>query len=124
MIVYVPISIGELVDKLTILAIKYQHATDTGVKSNILHEADLLLIKLATLCLPDEIDTLGEALYNVNQELWDIEDAKRKHERDQRFDRDFIQLARMVYIKNDLRASIKRQINMLCGSSIIEEKIY
>lgn len=124
MIVNVPISIGELVDKLTILAIKHQHATNFNSRRNIKHEADLLMNQARTLQLPDEVTALGEQLYKVNAELWLIEDRKRQHEREQRFDDEFIELARSVYIKNDLRASIKRQINIICNSDIVEEKIY
>ena len=124
MIVSVPVSIGELVDKLTILAIKYQHATNPNSQRNIKREAELLMSQAETLQLPDEVTVLGEQLHKVNAELWVIEDRKRQHEREQRFDDEFIELARLVYIKNDLRASIKRQINIICNSDIIEEKIY
>ena len=124
MIVNVPVSIGELVDKLTILAIKHQHATNSSSQRNIKREADLLMNQAQTLQLPDEVTALGEELYKVNAELWIIEDRKRQHEREQRFDDEFIELARSVYIKNDLRASIKRQINIICNSDIVEEKIY
>ena len=124
MIVNVPVSIGELIDKLTILAIKHQYAKNTQSQNNIKKEADYLLEQAMALQLPDTITELGEQLYNVNLELWHIEDSKRQHERRQIFDDEFIQLARSVYIKNDLRASIKKQINIICNSDSIEEKIY
>jgi hypothetical protein len=124
MIVNVPVSIGELIDKLTILAIKHRHAKTPESQANIKREVDLLMGQAEALKLPDEVTELGEQLHVVNSELWDIEDCKRQHEREQRFDDEFIELARSVYIKNDLRASIKRQINIICNSDIIEEKIY
>ena len=124
MIVNVPVSIGELIDKLTILAIKHRHAKTPESQANIKREVDLLMRQAEALKLPDEVTELGEQLHIVNSELWDIEDCKRQHEREQRFDDEFIELARSVYIKNDLRASIKRQINIICNSDIIEEKIY
>jgi len=124
MIVNVPVSIGELIDKLTILAIKHQHAKTPESQANIQREADLLMKQAEALQLPDEVTELGKQLHKVNSELWIIEDRKRQHEREQRFDDEFIELARSVYIKNDLRASIKRQINIICNSTIIEEKIY
>jgi hypothetical protein len=124
MIVNVPVSIGELIDKLTILAIKHQHAKTPESQANIKQEVELLMEQAQALQLPDEITELGKQLHTVNSELWIIEDRKRQHEREQRFDDEFIELARSVYIKNDLRASIKRQINTICNSIIIEEKIY
>ena len=124
MIVNVPVSIGELIDKLTILAIKHRHAKTPESQANIKREVDLLMRQAEALQLPDDITELGKQLHTVNSELWIIEDRKRQHEREQRFDDEFIELARSVYIKNDLRASIKRQINIICNSDIIEEKIY
>lgn len=124
MIVSVPVSIGELIDKLTILAIKHQYAKTPESQANIKREADLLLAHAESLQLPDELTELGDQLHKVNADLWIIEDRKRQHEREQRFDDEFIELARSVYIKNDLRASIKKQINIICNSTIIEEKIY
>lgn len=124
MIIYAPISIGELLDKLTILNIKMQRINDKDKLANILIEhkelkelADKLEPKLG-------LNVLYMQLYNVNNELWDIEDSKRQHEKDQIFDDDFIWLARQVYKKNDLRASLKKEINKLMGSTIIEEKSY
>ena len=122
--VVVPISIGELVDKITILEIKQDRTQDPVKLNNINFELHSLRHIADKLLLPVDIDILKQQLYNVNLELWAIEDSKRKHEQLQLFDDSFIQLARLVYIKNDLRASIKRQINLLTNSSIVEEKVY
>lgn len=124
MIVHVPISVGELVDKITILQIKLSHARTPTQTHNISSELDQLRHILDQLALPTDIAAHTSQLHTVNQELWAIEDAKRQHEKDQRFDSAFIDLARAVYIKNDLRAAIKQQINQLTNSSIVEEKIY
>lgn len=79
---------------------------------------------MGKLSITDEVIALKKKLRQINEELWDIEDSKRRHERNDVFDDEFIQLARDVYLKNDLRASIKRRINLLTDSEIIEEKIY
>ncbi len=73
---------------------------------------------------PIGLDVLYKQLLAVNNELWDIEDSKRKHEKEQKFDDEFIWLARQVYLKNDHRAKIKKEINVLLGSTIVEEKSY
>jgi hypothetical protein len=124
MIVHVPVSVGELVDKITILQIKLTHArTDTQIH-NISTELHQLSTILDQLTLPVDITTHISQLHAVNQELWLIEDAKRQHERQQLFDSEFVELARFVYIKNDQRAAIKQQINQITHSDIVEEKIY
>jgi hypothetical protein len=122
--VLAPISVGELIDKITILELKKTKTNDLGRLKNILVELGQLLRILDTIVVPPEIDELRTKLFKVNSELWDIEDSKRQCEKTQIFDSAFIQLARNVYLKNDLRASIKKQINQLTNSSIIEEKIY
>jgi len=124
MIVSVPISVGELIDKITILEIKRVNAQNPMQANNVTVELTHLLNILHTLTLPDQIVDLTKQLKQVNSELWDIEDSKRHHEKQKQFDDKFIELARNVYIKNDLRASIKRQINTICNSTITEEKIY
>ena len=124
MIVYAPISVGELIDKITILTIKLANIKDVNKKENIAKE----LIKLETIAndihAPGELHVLYTKLLAINSDLWEIEEQKRQHEKEQRFDDEFIKLARKVYIKNDERASIKKQINLLVGSEIIEEKSY
>jgi hypothetical protein len=124
MIVHVPVSVGELVDKITILQIKLAHARTPTQTHNIGTELHQLSEILNQLALPADIATHTSQLHAVNQELWLIEDAKRRHEQQQLFDSDFVELARSVYIKNDQRASIKRLINELTHSDIVEEKIY
>lgn len=123
MIVLAPISVGELVDKVTILLIKQSKLTDESKLANVRRELDELLAIADTLVIPD-ISDLTRQLQQVNTDLWAIEDYKRAMERDQNFGDGFINAARQVYMKNDLRAKIKREINQLCGSDIVEEKSY
>jgi hypothetical protein len=124
MMALVPVSVGELVDKITILRIKQRHARTESQTHNISSELNHLTDILDQLALPVDISSQTAQLHAVNQELWAIEDAKRQHERQQLFDSAFVELARAVYIKNDQRAAIKRHINDLTHSSIVEEKIY
>jgi len=124
MIVYVPVSVGELVDKITILQIKLAHARKPEQAQHIATELSELNQVLIRLELPVDISQETAQLYAVNQELWDIEDAKRQHEKRQVFDSEFVELARAVYIKNDTRASIKQVINSVTHSHIVEQKIY
>ena len=123
-IVYAPISIGELVDKITILEIKLTKTQDDRKRGHISNELLALVDLYQRLQIPDAVTDLKVRLMQINRELWAIEDSKRKCEETQTFDDAFIQLARNVYIKNDLRALIKREINNITNSSIIEEKIY
>lgn len=124
MIVHVPVSVGELVDKITILQIKLVHARTATQKHNVFTELEQLNNILDQLELPVDINSQTAQLHAVNQELWAIEDAKRQHEKDQLFDQAFVELARSVYIKNDQRAAIKRQINIATQSAIVEEKMH
>jgi hypothetical protein len=124
MIVYVPVSVGELVDKITILQIKLAHARNSEQAQHIATELAELRQVLTRLDLPVDIVKETAQLYAVNQELWNIEDAKRQHEKRQVFDNEFVELARAVYIKNDLRAQIKQSINSVTHSHIVEQKIY
>lgn len=117
-----PISIGELIDKITILEIKQTKTTDEQKLHNIKQELDLLLEIFAELNV--DVAELQKQLYAVNLALWHIEDYKRVCEKDQNFGEGFVNAARQVYLKNDLRASIKREINLQTNSVIIEEKIY
>jgi chaperonin cofactor prefoldin len=121
MILLAPISVGELIDKITILEIKLDIITDNTKRGNVHRELDELNKILNNLALPN-IAVQRKKLKTINNELWQIEDAKRECERIQQFDEFFIEQARQVYLKNDQRASIKREINVLCGSTIIEEK--
>lgn len=125
MIVNAPISVGELIDKITILRIKSEQITDSAKLKNIAQELELLTELKTNLNInSDNIDTLEQQLYEVNRELWTIEDTKRQCEREQNFGPGFVYVARQVYLKNDLRAAIKRGINQLVGSAIVEEKSY
>lgn len=117
-----PISLGELLDKLTILELKEEYITDELKLQNIRHELDELSKILSNLLVKTPTHNERKELKAVNRELWHIENFKRGCEQDQVFDQGFIQAAREVYLKNDLRAEIKRRINRLTGSSIVEEK--
>ena len=120
--ILVPISVGELIDKITILQIKTQHLQGTALE-NVKQELKALDTTLNNLQL--NIDpTLIQCLKEVNQDLWQIEDAIREQERQTDFGPSFIKLARSVYQKNDRRAAIKRDINILYHSNLIEEKAY
>lgn len=123
--IVVPVSVGELIDKLTILDIKLTHVRDAGQQANIAHERDLLA-ELATpiLAAEAELEGLLGQLREVNATLWDVEDRLREHERDGVFDDEFVALARQVYHRNDERARLKKAINALTGSAIVEEKLY
>ena len=124
MMLQVPVSVGELVDKITILEIKLAHVVNEAQHKNIHHELTTLTHILDHNKLSAATQELRSKLKQVNSELWQIEAAKRQHEAQFKFDDAFVQLARSVYIKNDLRASIKRQINSMTNSDIVEEKIY
>jgi Family of unknown function (DUF6165) len=119
------ISAGELIDKLTILQIKLDHIRDLSKRANILREFESLTATLndATV-LDSETKRLRGDLEAINRELWRIEDEIRDKERAGDFGGDFIALARAVYKTNDRRAELKRQIDLVTGSKIIEEKSY
>ncbi len=120
-----PISAGELLDKITILRIKAKRLTDETKRANVTHELRLLEdIADEQLRTKADYALLLSELLEVNARLWDIEEGKRDCERRKTFDDEFIQLARAVYIENDRRAALKRALNELLGSSIIEEKSY
>ena len=122
--VMAPISVGELIDKITILEIKQLSARTDQQRVNIDRELAQLIQILDSLSLTEEIVDLRAKLRGINQALWYIEDYKRQCERADSFEAGFITAARQVYLKNDQRAAIKRKINELCGSEVIEEKIY
>jgi hypothetical protein len=119
-----PISWGELFDKLTILELKAERITASAALANVRHElAALQAIELQTAA-PAGLSTLRAELANVNLTLWEIEDGIREQEQAQDFGPKFVELARAVYRVNDERAAIKRRINLLLGSEIVEEKSY
>jgi hypothetical protein len=121
----VPISPGELLDKITILRIKSQRMGDPAKLSNVRLELRSLEDTWSGSAYAKiDIDADVAALMSVNERLWVIEDDIRDKERAQAFDAEFIRLARAVYVENDERASIKRRINTKLGSSIVEEKSY
>ena len=123
MMVTAPISVGELIDKITILRIKTQLLTDVTKLKNVESELQLLEEFRDEQGVP-EVEDLEHQLYKINLELWHIENYKRACEQDQNFSEGFVNAARQVYLKNDERARIKREINILCGSAIVEEKSY
>jgi len=123
--VSIPISYGELIDKITILEIKSQKITDAEKVKNVRHELDELLRVWTPLEESSvAIDDLRQELKTVNETLWDIEDDIRKKDLRGEFDSEFIELARSVYIQNDTRAEHKRAINLRLGSELMEEKSY
>ena len=117
-----PISIGELIDKITILEIKQIYMTGIKLK-NINKEIKLLKNILQDKNLEINNDLIKN-LKKVNKKLWEIEDNIRIKESNQEFDEEFIKLARSVYIENDKRASIKKEINQKYNSDLVEEKSY
>ena len=121
----VAISPGELVDKITILAIKLEHIDDPAKLENISREMDSLAeIYSERVPKSDELDRLTRLLKVVNERLWEIEDDIRACEAAGDFGTAFIDLARAVYVNNDERARLKREINLFLDSDIIEEKSY
>jgi len=125
MSVYVHVSFGELIDKITILRIKKERINDTEKLKNIVKELTKLEATWNDINQPhDNISKKITSLKQVNEQLWDIEDRIRLKESAKAFDNEFIELARAVYKTNDQRATIKKQINMMLGSELIEEKSY
>ena len=122
----IPISTGELLDKLSILEIKKDKVKDLTKLKNIKHEYDLLNNLSLSLKEKDEknFNSLYGEILNVNKKLWDIEDRIRILEAEQRFDEEFISVARSVYFINDDRFDIKKKINETFGSDVAEEKEY
>ena len=120
--IMIPISLGELIDKITILRIKKTHMKGASL-DNVELELKHLEKVLSALALKIDANIIT-SLDKVNQELWDIEDKIRDYEEQKSFGPEFIDTARQVYQKNDLRASIKREINLKYGSTLIEEKLY
>ena len=121
----VPVSPGELLDKITILRIKSRRMTDAKKLANVRLELDALeSLWSGSAYAGVDVERDVNALLAVNERLWSIEDDIRDKERAQDFGADFIRLARAVYIENDERAAIKRRLNLKLGSALIEEKSY
>lgn len=120
-----PIAPGELIDKITILRIKSERISDEAKLANVRIELDVLNKTRAEAVEESaKLTELDAALQAVNEELWEIEDDIRDCERNDDFSDTFIQLARAVYVTNDKRAALKKEINLLLGSDIVEEKSY
>ena len=121
-IINVPISVGELIDKITILEIKKDKLKNLKLK-NILKELSFLraVLEKNSIFIPDEIYF---QLKSINLKLWDIEDKIRIKEKNKEFDNEFIELARSVYLNNDRRSETKKELNIMFNSEIIEEKSY
>ncbi|HEX5694591.1 MAG TPA: DUF6165 family protein [Arenimonas sp.] len=123
--IQVPVSFGELLDKLAILQIKSERMTDPAKLANV--RAELSALEQTWMGHPaagNDIARLRAELKAVNERLWVIEDDIRLKEKAQAFDEEFIRLARAVYFENDERARIKKEINLALGSAYVEEKSY
>ena len=124
MIVKIPISLGELVDKISILLIKEKNISDEKKLSKIREELSLLKNTLNNTINDNNIKNYLNKLMDINAKLWKIEDDIRDCEKNKKFDQFFIDLARSVYITNDKRSEIKNEINKKFGSTIVEVKSY
>ncbi|MFM2385270.1 MAG: hypothetical protein RL660_27 [Bacteroidota bacterium] len=118
----IEVSNGEIVDKFCILQIKLEHIQDEAKRQNVQLEYDTLKPMVAKILSSDH--ALFQQLLDTNRKLWQIEDQCRDHEKRQVFDETFIAIARSVYITNDERARIKKEINLLTNSQLVEEKSY
>ena len=125
MSIQIDISVGELLDKITILRIKAERIADVNKLENIKKELCVLQGQWeSSPYISNNLDESTGALKKVNERLWDIEDQIRVKESQQQFDEEFVKLARSVYFINDERAEIKREINNKTGSNLVEEKSY
>ena len=124
MLINTPISLGELVDKISILIIKQKNITDETKLDHVKKELDFLQKTLMNYVQQEEINNHLENLININSKLWNIEDDIRECERKKLFDQTFIDLARGVYFTNDERAKVKNDINKTFGSELVEVKSY
>lgn len=121
----IPISPGELLDKITILEIKTEQISDSEKLHNVKTELDMLgRVWDQSSMDSDAVRTLKQSLKTTNMDLWTIEDRIRIKEARKEFDQEFVELARSVYVQNDKRAATKKEINVLLGSDIMEEKSY
>jgi hypothetical protein len=119
-----PIGFGELIDKISILEIKRDRISDPQKNANVRLELKVLDDVLAGFALPDGFSGLKGELRRINETLWELEDQVRECEREKNFGPVFIEAARSIYKTNDRRAALKRELNELVGSSILEEKSY
>ena len=124
MLINTPISLGELVDKISILMIKKKNISDIIKLQHVNKELEFLQKTLKKYISEDEINKFLLKLVNINSKLWDIEDDIRECERKKLFDQTFIDLARSVYFTNDERAKVKNDINKTFGSELVEVKSY
>ena len=124
MLINTPISLGELVDKISILIIKQKNIIDETKLDHVKKELDFLQKTLMNYVQQEEINNYLENLININSKLWNIEDDIRECERKKLFDQTFIDLARNVYFTNDERAKVKNDINQIFGSELVEVKSY
>jgi hypothetical protein len=123
--ILVPVSPGEVLDKITILEIKSERMQDEAKLVNVRRELELLKETWKKAVVEDKrVRQLHDQLKEINGALWDIEDAIRDEERKQRFEERFIELARNVYFTNDRRSRVKKELNLHLGSQIVEEKSY
>jgi len=123
--ILIPISPGELLDKITILQIKSERISDATKVANVRTELAMLEQVWSDTVKDDEqIRALSSELKSINEALWEIEDDIRDEERNKRFSDRFIELARAVYVTNDERANAKKKVNLHLNSSIVEEKSY
>ena len=119
----IEVSNGDLVDKVSILRIKLERISSSEKLFNIKKEFDLLYDKMGSIAITEE-SAEYQRLLEINKRLWDIEDRIRYKESEKKFDDEFIDLARQVYIENDKRSEVKREINIHTDSILIEEKEY
>ncbi len=124
MLINTPISLGELVDKISILMIKKKNISDSIKLEHVAKELEFLEKTLKEYISEDKINKFVQELVNINSKLWKIEDDIRECERNKLFDQTFIDLARSVYFTNDQRAKIKNDINKNFGSELVEVKSY
>ncbi len=121
----VPVSPGEMLDKITILEIKSERIQDAEKVANVQHELGLLNAVWDKSVADDEqIQAIRQRMKRINEELWEIEDDIREQERLKDFSAEFVRLARAVYVTNDQRAAAKKELNLYLGSDIVEEKSY
>jgi len=124
-LIHIPMSPGELLDKITILEIKSERMDDADKLANVRRELDLLNETWRGAVTEDDtVRRIHAELKAINEELWVIEDDIRDKERAKAFDERFIELARSVYYTNDRRAAVKKELNVHLGSTIVEEKSY
>ena len=120
----VEVSIGEVIDKISILEIKSKKITEPNKLKNVVKEFEILLSNVSKVIKWETITDLYGKLIEINTKLWNIEDDIRKKEKEKKFDSEFIELARSVYYTNDERFKVKSEINKKFNSELVEEKSY